>query len=114
MSDARMIRAIDGMAFARGVLFAAAGDMILARYSDEAPGGDVGDELDLELERLCDLAHELERCAATVGAVSGVAASSGVTSPRPLFVRAGDRARAAGARLALRSEASRIDGPQAP
>src|ERR1700751_552628 len=91
MSDARLVRAIDGMALARGALFAAAGEIIRARYSEQAPGGDLGEELDHELERLWDLAYELERCAATVGAVSGieadVAARSGPIVPRPPAVR---------------------------
>jgi len=118
MSDARLVRAIDGMTLARGALFAAAGEMILARYSEETPGGDLGQELDLELERLCDLAYELERCAATVGAVSGVEAGvatrSGPNDACPEAVLAEDAARSLGARLALRSRPSRVDAPQAP
>ena len=71
MGNTRLARAVDHVALARSALFAAAGDLVVARYHDEMPVGDVAQDVDLELERVCELAHELERCAENLGAATG-------------------------------------------
>jgi hypothetical protein len=72
VSNARLTRAVDHVALARSALFAAAGDLVVARYRDEMPIGEVAQDVDLELERVCELAQELERCAQNLGAATGV------------------------------------------
>lgn len=60
------------MALARSALFAAAGDLVVARYHDEMPVGAVAEDVDVQLERVCELAQELERCAQSLDAATGV------------------------------------------
>src|ERR1700741_1329883 len=96
MSNARLARAVDHVALARSALFAAAGDLVVARYRDEMPVGEVAQDVDLELERVCELAHELERCAQNLGAATGVSPAAVTGAPSGLLAGASPPA-AAGA-----------------
>lgn len=71
MRNPQLSRALNHVALARKSLSLAASDLAVLRYRGVAPIGEAGDELTIELERVCDLAHELERCATNLSEVSG-------------------------------------------
>jgi hypothetical protein len=71
MTDPRLVCALRHVTLARKSLSFAASDLAVLRYRGALPAGDSGEELALELERVCDLAHELEACAANLGEVAG-------------------------------------------
>ncbi|HEX4562874.1 MAG TPA: hypothetical protein VH115_00350 [Solirubrobacteraceae bacterium] len=72
MRNARLSFALDQVTHARRALGLAASDLAVMRYRGPGALGDASDELTIELERICDLAHELDRCAANLGEVSSV------------------------------------------
>jgi hypothetical protein len=71
MRDAGIVRATERLALACKALAAAANDLIVARDRDELPVSDAADEVSAEVERVCELAHELERRASELGTLAG-------------------------------------------
>jgi hypothetical protein len=71
MRDAGMIRAAERVDLACKALSAAVADLHVARDRDDAPVGDTVEKLNTEVERVCELAHELERCAERLGLLTG-------------------------------------------
>jgi len=65
--------ALEHVGLASKSLSLAASDLAVLRFRSVLPAGDSADDLSIELERVCELAHELERCAAKLGDVAGVA-----------------------------------------
>jgi hypothetical protein len=72
MRNAKLSCALTHVTCARKALSLAASDLAVVRYRGSGPLGDASAELTIELERICDLAHELERCAANLGEVASV------------------------------------------
>ena len=69
MRQAKLLHALTHVTLARRALSLAASDLAVVRYRGSGPRG-ATDELTIELERICDLTHELERCAANLGEVA--------------------------------------------
>jgi hypothetical protein len=70
MSNAGLVRAVERVALACRALSAAAGDLAVARRHGELPQAGTVEELNTEVERVCELAHELGRCAAHLDALA--------------------------------------------
>ncbi len=71
MREAGITRATERLTLACQALSAAANDLIVARDRDELPVSDAADEVSAEVERVCELAQELERRAAQLGTLAG-------------------------------------------
>jgi hypothetical protein len=69
VSNAQLMCALRHVSVARRCLSLAASDLAVVRYRGALPMGDNADELSRELERVCELAQELEDCAANLGGV---------------------------------------------
>ena len=67
MRTSPIIRATERVSLACQVLKAAANDVLIAQGSQNAPLQNAAQELAVEIERVCELADHLERCAANVG-----------------------------------------------
>jgi hypothetical protein len=72
MRNPKLMCALGHVSVARRSLSLAASDLAVVRYRGALPVGDSAEELTKELERVCELAQELERCAAKLGGVVGV------------------------------------------
>jgi hypothetical protein len=72
MADAGIVRASQRVTLACRALSAAVNDMAVARRRDQMPVDDTAQELEIELERVCELAQELERRAERLGVLTGV------------------------------------------
>jgi hypothetical protein len=73
MRDAGLVRAVERVTLACRVLTAAAGDLAVARRHGEVPAAGTIEELNIEVEHVCELAHELSRCAETLDTLAGAA-----------------------------------------
>ena len=71
MRTSPIIRATERVSLACQALKAAANDVLIAQGSEYPPLQDAAQELAVEIERVCELADQLERCAANVGDVAG-------------------------------------------
>jgi hypothetical protein len=70
MADAALMRAIARVRLACKALSAAASDLTVARERGEPAVDAVADELNAEIERVCELAHELERRSENLGTLT--------------------------------------------
>jgi hypothetical protein len=70
MRNDRIIRATQRVNLACEALKAAARDVLVAQH-ENVPLGDTAQELSIEIERVCELADQLERRAAHVGDLAG-------------------------------------------
>jgi hypothetical protein len=71
MRNAGLIRAVERVTLACSALSAAAGDLAVARRHGERPAAGSVEELNIEVERVCELARELGRRAATLDTLAG-------------------------------------------
>jgi DNA repair ATPase RecN len=71
MRDAGLVRAVERVTLACSALTAAAGDLAVARRHGEKPSAGTVEELNLEVERVCELARELGHSAATLDTLAG-------------------------------------------
>ena len=71
MRTSPIVRATERVSLACQALKAAANDVVIAQGSNNAPLQDAAQELAVEIERVCELADQLERCAANVGELAG-------------------------------------------
>jgi|GraSoiStandDraft_11_1057310.scaffolds.fasta_scaffold177063_2 hypothetical protein len=71
MRDAGLIRAVERITLACSALSAAAGDLAVARRHGELPPAGTVEELNVEVARVCELAHELGRCAEHLDELAG-------------------------------------------
>jgi soluble P-type ATPase len=71
MRTSPIVRATERVSLACQALKAAANDVVIAQGSDNVPLQDAAQELAVEIERVCELADQLERCAANVGELAG-------------------------------------------
>jgi hypothetical protein len=69
-----IIRATERVSLACQALKAAANDVLIAQGTESAPLESAAQELAVEVERVCELADQLERCAANVGELAGARA----------------------------------------
>ena len=67
-----IIRATERVSLACQVLKAAANDVLIAGGNENEPLEHAARDLAVEIERVCELADQLERCAANVGELAGV------------------------------------------
>jgi hypothetical protein len=75
MTNAGLVRAVERVTLACRALTAAAGDLAVARRHGEVPPAGTVEELNVEVEHVCELAHELSRCAANLDTLAGTPAS---------------------------------------
>ena len=71
MRNAPIIRAAERVGLACQVLKAAANDVLIAQSKEHAPVEEAAQELAAEIEHVCELADQLERCAASLGELAG-------------------------------------------
>jgi hypothetical protein len=69
MRGAGIVRAAERLALACRALSAAADDLAVAQRRDGIPVDDAANELNTEIEHICELADQLERRAASLGAL---------------------------------------------
>jgi len=69
---APIIRATERVSLACRVLKAAANDVLIAGSNENESLEHAAQDLAVEIERVCELADQLERCAANVGELAGV------------------------------------------
>jgi soluble P-type ATPase len=72
MRTAPIIRATERVSLACQVLKAAANDVLIAGSNENGSLEHAAQDLAVEIERVCELADQLERCAANVGELAGV------------------------------------------
>jgi soluble P-type ATPase len=72
MRTAPIIRATERVSLACQVLMAAANDVLIAGSNENGSLEHAAQDLAVEIERVCELADQLERCAANVGELAGV------------------------------------------
>lgn len=71
MQSAPIVRAAERVSLACQVLKAAANDVLIAQNEEYAPVEETAQELAAEIEHVCELADQLERCAASLGELAG-------------------------------------------
>jgi hypothetical protein len=71
LKDSGLIRAAERLSLACRALSAAADDLAVAQRRDRLPVEHTVRELDQEIERVCELAEELERSAASIDMLAG-------------------------------------------
>ena len=71
MRNAPIVRAAERVSLACQVLKAASNDVLIAQTEEHLPVEEAAQELAAEIEHVCDLADQLERCAARVGELAG-------------------------------------------